>query len=76
MDTHTLWTVGRNLIGHVFSADNPSRLPIALWCEIRILIILVVTQNEVDLNTQIALHMSALRATQKRLFKTKLLNLI
>ena len=75
METHTLWTVGRNFMG-MFSAGNPCRLPIALWCEMRILIILVVIQNGADLNTQIALHMSALRATQKRLFKTKLLNLI
>ncbi len=68
METHTLWNIDRNFVGGMFSADNPCRLPIVLWCEMRIII---VRQNGTEHST-----LNALLATQKRLLKTKLLNII
>jgi hypothetical protein len=66
MDTHTLWNVERNFIG-MFSAGNPLRLPLAVWCEMRIII---VSQKGIS-------HvLNALKATQKRLFKLRLQNFI
>lgn len=62
MDTHTLWNINRNFMG-MFSAENPCRLPLAVWCDMRIII---VRQNGIS-------HvLNALKATQKRLFKLKL----
>jgi len=60
METHTLWNIDRNSI--MFSADNPCRLPIVLWCEMRIIIC----------RQRGLLH--ALNVLQKRLFKLKIQN--
>ena len=66
MDTHTLWNINRNFMG-MFSAENPCRLPLTVWCDMRIII---VRQNGIS-------HvLNALKATQKRLFKLRLQNFI
>jgi len=70
MDTHTFWNIDINFVEGMFSADNPCRLPLLVWCEIRIIIVrLIVRQYRIEHNT-----LNALLATQKRLLKTKLLN--
>jgi len=64
MDTHSLWSINRNFMG-MFSSDNPHRLPLLVWCEMRIII----------LRQYGLLHaLNALLATQQRLFKLKIQN--
>jgi hypothetical protein len=67
MNKHTFWNVDRKFMG-MFSADNPCRLPLLVWCEIRIII---VRQYGVEFEFNI---LNALLATQKRLSKHRLQN--
>jgi hypothetical protein len=65
METHTLWNIDRNFMG-MFSADNPYRLPLTIWCEMRIIIVRLNGVEHTILNTLLSM--------QKRLFKLKIQN--
>ena len=69
MDTHTLWNIGRDFTGGMFSSNNPLGLRLWLWCEMRIIMLCIVKQDKINLDTLTAL-LRSLNAIQKRVFKS------
>jgi len=56
METRTLWNIDRHFVGGMFDANNSMRLPLVLWCELRIIMTIVVKQNGIWLISLKALY--------------------
>jgi hypothetical protein len=51
VETYTLWNIGRNFVGGMFDSWNSCGLKLSLWCELRILMTIVVKRNGIYLDT-------------------------
>lgn len=51
VETCTLWNIGRNSVDGMFDSRNSRGLRLSLWCELRILMTIVVKKNGVYLDT-------------------------
>jgi hypothetical protein len=61
--THTFWSIGRtNIEATIFGFQNSSRLPIHIWCELRIVMLNILKETT---------FIYKLREQSNRIFKTK-----
>ncbi len=51
MESCTIWNIYRRCIDGIFSVNNPHRLSLVLWYEIRIIMTIVIKRNGLWMNT-------------------------
>ena len=51
MESCTIWNIYRRCIDGIFSANNPQRLSLVLWYEIRVIMTIVIKRNGLYLDT-------------------------
>lgn len=56
METRTLWNIDKYTVDGMAHSNNPLKLSLSLWCELRIIMTIVVRQNGICLTTLKALY--------------------